>query len=144
MKNLKRKLSALAMATLFASTQVSFAVIDTGLGNGNGGAIINNTTGGFVNGVAGNGSYDLNFNGNSHVNWDSLNVNKNESLNFNAVGGAKDLTILNTVNTGMSTIYGQINANSGIGKLIISNPNGVLFDGAKFTTAGDLQLTTKD
>ena len=67
MKNLKRKLSALAMATLFASTQVSFAVIDTGLGNGNGGAIINNTTGGVVNGVAGNGSYDLNFNGNSHV-----------------------------------------------------------------------------
>ena len=144
MKNLKRKLSALAMTTLFASMQVSFAVIDTGLGGGNGGAVINNATGGFVNGVAGNASYDLNFNGNSHVNWDSLNVNKNESLNFNAVGGAKDLTILNTVNHGMSTIYGQINANSGIGKLIISNPNGVLFDGAKFTTAGDLQLTTKD
>ena len=26
--------------------------------------------------------------------------------------------------------------------MIISNPNGLLFDGAKFTTAGDLQLTT--
>ena len=123
--------------------QISYAAIDTGLGAGNGGAVINNTTGGFVNGVAGNGSYDLNFNGNSHVNWDSLNVNKNESLNFNAVGGAKDLTILNTVNKGMSNIYGQISANEGIGKLIISNPNGVLFDGAKFTTAGDAMITTQ-
>ncbi len=143
MKDLKRKFSALALTALFASMQISYAAIDTGLGAGNGGAVINNTTGGFVNGVAGNGSYDLNFNGNSHVNWDSLNVNKNESLNFNAVGGAKDLTILNTVNKGMSNIYGQISANEGIGKLIISNPNGVLFDGAKFTTAGDAMITTQ-
>ena len=143
MKDLKRKFSALALTALFASMQISYAAIDTGLGAGNGGAVINNTTGGFVNGVAGNGSYDLNFNGNSHVNWDSLNVNKNERLNFNAVGGAKDLTILNTVNKGMSNIYGQISANEGIGKLIISNPNGVLFDGAKFTTAGDAMITTQ-
>ena len=144
MKNLRRKLSALAVTALFASMQVSYAVIDTGLGGGNGGAVINNTTGGFVDITKGNGSADLNFNGNSHVNWDSLNVNKGESLNFNAVDGANNLTILNTVNQGMSKIYGQINSNSGIGKLIISNPNGMLFDGAKFTTAGDLQLTTKD
>ena len=44
----------------------------------------------------------------------------------------------------MSKIYGQINADNGIGNLIISNPNGVLFDGAKFTTAGDVMVTTKD
>ena len=144
MKNFRRKLSALAITALFASMQVSYAVIDTGLGGGNGGAIINNTSGGFVGISKGNGSADLKFNGNSHVNWDSLNVNRNETLNFNAVGGAHDLTILNTVNNGMSQIYGQINSNSGIGKLIISNPNGMLFDGASFTTAGDLQLTTKD
>ena len=144
MKNLKKKFSALALTALFASMQVSYATIDTGLGVGNGGAVINNASGGYVNMTTGNGSANLNFNGNSHVNWDTLNVNKNESLNFNAVGGANDLTILNTVNQGMSKIYGQVNANSGIGKLIISNPNGVLFDGAKFTTAGDLQLTTKD
>ena len=144
MKSLKRKFSALALTALFASMQVSYAAIDTGLGVGNGGAVINNTTGGFVDIKTGNGSADLNFNGNTHVNWDSLNVNKGESLNFNAVGGSNNLTILNTVNQGMSKIYGQINSNSGIGKLIISNPNGMLFDGAKFTTAGDLQLTTKD
>ena len=45
--------------------------------------------------------------------------------------------------TGVSQIYGNINANDGIAKLIISNPNGMLFDGAKFTTAGDLMLTTQ-
>ena len=145
MKNFKRKLSALVLSTLFASMQVSYAVIDTGLGVGNGGGVINNVTGGFV-GVdgAGTGNVDLNFNGNAHVNWDSLNVNKNESLNFNATDGASGLTILNTVNHGMSNIYGQVSANQGISQLIISNPNGVLFDGAQFTTAGDAMITTKD
>ena len=143
MKSLKRKFSALALTALFASMQVSYAAIDTGLGVGNGGAVINNTTGGFVDIKTGNGSADLNFNGNTHVNWDSLNVNKGESLNFNAVGGSNNLTILNTVNQGMSNIYGQISANSGIGKLIISNPNGVLFDGATFATAGDAMITTQ-
>lgn len=143
MKSLKRKFSALALTALFASMQISYAAIDTGLGVGNGGAVINNTTGGFVNMTTGNGSANLNFNGDSHVNWNTLNVNKGESLNFNAVEGANNLTILNTVNQGMSNIYGQISANSGIGKLIISNPNGVLFDGASFTTAGDAMITTQ-
>ena len=143
MKSLKRKFSALALTALFASMQVSYAAIDTGLGVGNGGAVINNTTGGFVDIKTGNGSANLNFNGDSHVNWDTLNVNKGESLNFNAVDGANNLTILNTVNQGMSNIYGQISAYSGIGKLIISNPNGVLFDGATFATAGDAMITTQ-
>ena len=72
-----------------------------------------------------------------------IDVDKNETLNFNAVDGAKGLTIVNTVNKGMTNVYGEINSNSGIAKLIISNPNGMLFDGAKFTTAGDLLLTTQ-
>ena len=124
MKDIKRKISALVLGTVFASMQVSYAAIDTGLGAGNGGAVINNTTGGFVgvNG-AGTGNVDLNFNGNAHVNWNTLNVNKGESLNFNATNGATGLTVLNTVNQGMSNIYGQINANQGISQLIISNPN---------------------
>ena len=83
------------------------------------------------------------FDGNSHVNWNTLNVNGDESLNFNATNGASGLTIVNTVNSGMTNVYGAISSNSGIAKLIISNPNGMLFDGAKFTTAGDLMLTTQ-
>ena len=145
MKNLKRKVTAIVLSTLFAAMQVSYASIDTGLGAGNGGADINNITGGYqgIDGV-GTGNVDLNFDGNAHVNWDHLNINKGESLNFNAVNGANNLTILNTVNHGMSTISGQISANSGIGQLIIANPNGVLFDGCQFTTAGDLMVTTQD
>ena len=142
MKHLSTKLSALVLTTIFAAMQVS-AVMDTGLGAGNGGAVINNATGGFAGLDTGNNSATLNFNGNTHVNWNTLNVNGNETLNFNAVNGANGLTVLNTVNNGMSNIYGQINANSGIGKLIISNPNGVLFDGAKFSTAGDVMITTQ-
>ena len=92
MKNFKRKVSALVLSTLFASMQVSYAA---GLSD----AAINKIEGGYAGQVAGNGSLDLNFNGNAHVNWDHLNVNKGESLNFNAVGGANGLTILNTVNS---------------------------------------------
>ena len=92
MKNLKQ-LSAIAMCALFATMQVSLANIDTGLGAGNGGAVINSTTGGYAGMDTGVNSATLNFTGNSHVNWNTLNVNSNETLNFNAVDGAKNLTI---------------------------------------------------
>lgn len=138
MRNFK-KLSAIAVCTMFATMQIASAAIDTGLNN----AVINHADGGFAGLEQGPNSATLNFNGNSHVNWDTLNVGGNETLNFNAVGGASGLTVVNTVNTGMSEIYGKVNANDGIAKLIISNPNGMLFDGAKFTTAGDTMLTTQ-
>ena len=142
MKNFKRKLSAIALSTIFATMQVSFASTDIGLGSDHGGAVIDSHSGGLVNidGV-GTSTVDLNFNANTHVKWDTLNVDNGETLNFNAVGGANGLTILNTVQNNMTGVYGQINANSGIGQLIISNPNGVFFDGAKFMTAADCDLT---
>lgn len=139
MSNITKKLSAIAICTVFASMQVAYAAIDTGLGN----AVINNATGGYMGLDKGTNSATLNFNGNSHVNWDTLNVGKGETLNFNAVNGANNLTIVNTVNNGMTEVYGAINSNEGVGKLIISNPNGMLYDGASFTTAGDLMLTTQ-
>lgn len=90
-------------------------------------AAINKIEGGYAGQVAGNGSLDLNFNGNAHVNWDHLNVNKGESLNFKCRRRQQTaLNILNTVNKGMTTIAGQVSANSGIANLIISNPNGVI------------------
>ena len=145
MRKITKKLSALLLTTMFATMQIAYAEpIDTGLGAGLGGAVINNATSGLV-GVDTSvpDTATLNFNASTQVNWDTLNLNSNETMNFNAVDGATGLTILNTVSQGMSTIYGQINANGGIGKLIISNPNGVLFDGAKFTTAGDAMITTQ-
>ena len=145
MKRINKKLAALALISAFAAMQSGYAAsFDTDLGKGNGGAVINSATGGLVDVTKGVGQADLNFNADTHVKWDTLNVNKNETLNFNAVNGATNLTILNSVQNGMSKFYGNVNANSGIGKLIISNPNGMLYDGAKFTTAGDLMITTKD
>ena len=78
MKKLVKKLSAIALCTVFASMQVSASIMtgDTGLGKGNGGAIINSAQGGYIGTDLGKDSASLNFNGNSHVNWDSLNVNK--------------------------------------------------------------------
>ena len=139
MSKITKKLSAIALCTVFASMQMAYAAIDTGLGN----AVINNATGGYVGIDKATNSATLKFDGNSHVNWDTLNVGKGETLNFNAVNGANNLTIVNTVNNGMTEVYGAINSNEGVGKLIISNPNGMLYDGAKFTTAGDLMLTTQ-
>ncbi len=124
------------------NTTTATTNLDTGLGAGLGGAVINNVTGGWSGMTTGTGYADLNFNGNSWVQWDALNLNSGETLNFNAVNGANGLTILNTVEGGMSQIYGNINANDGIAHLIISNPNGMLFDGAHFTTAGDVMVTT--
>lgn len=145
MRKFAKKLSAIALCTVFASMQIALAApIDIGLGNDLGGSVIDSTQGGFVGtGGIGTGNVDLNFDGNAHVNWGNLNIGKGENLNFNAVNGADGLTIVNTVSGGMSHIYGSINANDGIAKLIISNPNGMLFDGASFTTAGDLMLTTQ-
>ena len=149
MKKINKRLSAIVLSTVFATMQVTMAApytggaVDTGLGGNYGGAVINDATAGLVDVTTGTNTADLNFNASSHVNWNTLNLNNNDTLNFNAVGGADNLTILNTVSTGMSSIYGQINSNAGIGKVIISNPNGILFDGAKFTGAGDIMLTTQ-
>jgi filamentous hemagglutinin family protein len=145
MKKLTKKLSAIALCTVFATMQVSASMMtgDTGLGSGNGGAVINGASGGYIGTDLGKDSATLNFDGSAHVEWDTLNVNKGETLNFNAIDGINGITVVNTVNKGMTNVYGAINSNSGIAKLIISNPNGMLFDGAKFTTAGDLMLTTQ-
>ena len=140
MRNLTKKLSAIAVCTMFASMQIASATIDTGLNN----AVINTATGGFA-GVDTSvpNTATLNFTGNSNVNWNTLNVAAGETLNFNAINGANGLTVVNTVNSGMSQIYGAINANDGIARLIISNPNGMLYNGSTFTTAGDVMLTTQ-
>lgn len=137
MKNLTKKLSALVACTVFATMQIASAA---GLSN----ASINSTEGGYAGMDVGTNSATLKFTDNAHVRWNDLNVNSNETLNFNAINGATGLTVLNTVTGGnMTQIYGTVKANSGISRLIISNPNGMLFDGANFTTAGDLMLTTQ-
>ncbi len=138
MRKFTKKLSAITLCAMFASMQIAAAT--DGLGN----STITGFTGGMTSdsGLVGN-TRTLEFNNNAHVQWNTLNVANGETLNFNAVNGANNLTVLNTVANGMTKVYGSINANSGIGKLIISNPNGMLFDGANFAAAGEVQLTTQ-
>lgn len=137
MKTISGKITSLVLSTVFATMQIASAA---GLSN----ASINSTAGGYAGMDEGVNSATLKFTGNAHIKWNDLNVNSNETLNFNAINGATGLTVLNTVTGGnMTQIYGTVKANSGISKLIISNPNGMLYDGATFTTAGDLMLTTQ-
>ena len=110
--------------------QISYA---DGLAN----ASISSTQGGFVGMENGTNSATLNFNGNATVDWNRLHVGSNETLNFNAVDGASGLTVLNRVTGQFPNIYGTINANNGISHLILSNPHGIIFDGANFNAAGD-------
>ena len=146
MKNIKKTLSTLVLtAAVVATAQTVNATTimtgDTGLGQGLGGAVINSTDGGFVGCDLGDNSASLNFNGSSVVNWNTLNLNSGETLNFNTVDGTNGITVLNTVQSGISNIYGDINADNGISHLIISNPNGMLFDGCHFTAGGEVTLT---
>lgn len=135
MRKLTKKLSAITLCTLFASMQIASA---DGLAD----ATINSMSSGTVS--TGANSMTLGFDRNAHVNWGKLNVGSNEQLNFNAVNGASGLTILNTVTGGTaSVINGRITSNEGISRLIISNPNGMIYNGATVTTAGDLMLTTQ-
>ena len=124
------------MAALFATTQVATATnvnFESGIGK------LNYAEGGFKGISTAGDRTTLSVDGNTYVNWETLNVLKGQTWNINGNGSE---TVLNTVNTGMSTFAGTVNSN--VGKLIISNPNGMLFDGAKFTTAGDLILSTAD
>ncbi len=152
MKNLKTRLTALALSAVVA-TQICSADIDTGLGKGIGGAVIDkwgvaHPEYGKVTFEKGENSATLTFNDSTAVYWHSLNLNGNETLNFNSTADVNSpLTIINKVGydtqaPSMSRIYGTINSDGGIGKLVISNPNGILFDGAKFTAAGDVDITT--
>ena len=79
MKNFAKKLSAIALCTVFASMQVSAATIttgDVGLGNGLGGSNITGATGGYMGTEIGNGSANVNVNGDAHIIWGNLNLNK--------------------------------------------------------------------
>ena len=106
-----KRLTAIALCTMFTAMQVSATTIqtgDTGLGGDLGGASIKGYTGGYLGTDLGENSATLNFNGNSHIIWDALNVGKGETLYFNATDGSSGLTIVNTVagSEGSSRICG--------------------------------------
>ena len=72
------------------------------------------------------------------INWDSFNVGKNATVNFNQPNSAS--STLNRVNgASQSMINGAVNAN---GQVIFVNPNGVVFGKGAEVNTGGLVATT--
>ncbi|MDD3436307.1 MAG: filamentous hemagglutinin N-terminal domain-containing protein [Candidatus Gastranaerophilales bacterium] len=78
----------------------------------------------------------------SVLNWQYLNVASGKSLNYTFTADGQ--VSLNTVVTGMSKFAGNLTTSGSAGRLIISNPNGILFENGSYTNANALILTTKD
>ncbi len=139
MKNLTTKLLVALTCVAFASVQ--YANADATIDGVLSGADITSHSGGLTK-IDGAMTKDasLHFNADTKVNWGHLNVAKDESLHF--LNGNNN--ILNVVQNGASRFAGQVTGQTG--KIIISNPNGIIFTGgnAAGTFAGNLILTTKD
>ncbi len=72
------------------------------------------------------------------INWKSFSIQKGEVTNFNQPSA--DAVTLNRVTGGdLSTIAGRLTAN---GKIILVNPNGVMFTGSAEVDVGGLLATT--
>lgn len=105
--------------------------------NGNYGANLSNVTGARVDTDLTKATI-TNTQTNSVLNWNSLNTAKGQELNFVMKDGQ---TSLNKVTgTGLSTFAGGINSEHG--RVIISNPNGMLFENGSYINANSIILTT--
>lgn len=75
---------------------------------------------------------------NSVLNWNELNTAPNQTLNYVMNDGQTSLNKVTGV--GLSEFAGGINSNKGT--LIISNPNGMIFENGSYINANALVLTT--
>lgn len=116
-------------------TVTSGKVLDTV--NGKYGADLRDVTGAIVRTDYSN-AYIENTQTNSILNWDRLNTAPVQSLNYIMKDGQTSLN--NVVGVGLSQFAGGINAEHG--RVIISNPNGILFENGSWVNANALTLTT--
>ncbi len=138
---------AVVLCVAFSGMQMSFATVLTrGVDSfnnaqvlGGTGAVIRNASAGLKQIETNQTNATLRFDNHTKIDWSKFNVDNGQKLYFN--NGTYG--VLNVVTQGsISKIAGQITADNG--KIIISNPNGILFNGGTFTSAGSLVLTTKD
>ena len=141
MKKIKSLVSAFLIAA-FATMQLgAYAAItnETVLGNGSG-AHINSATDGLTS-IGGDrlNNAILNFDKHTMIDWSKLNVDFGQFLKF-ANGNS---VILNKVTGGsLSKFAGTIEADTG--RIVISNPNGIVFSGGQYISNGGLTLTTQN
>ncbi len=145
MKKMMTKVLSVVFCISFLSLQMSFAdVLQSGVFANKDvltGAQIKGHTAGLTK-IDTNATLNeatLHFNNNTRIDWNKFNVYKDQTLTFkNGSYGVLN----NVVGTSISKFAGTIKADQG--KIIISNPNGILFEGGKFESLGGLVLTTKD
>lgn len=145
MKKMMTKVLSVMFSVSFLSLQMSFAdVLQTGMFANKDvltGAQIKGHTAGLTK-IDTNATLNeatLHFNNNTRIDWNKFNVYKDQTLTFkNGNFGVLN----NVVGTSISKFAGTIKADNG--KIVISNPNGILFEGGKFESMGGLVLTTKD
>ena len=142
-----KKSIAVVLTMAFSGLQMSFAtVLIRGVDSfnnaqvlGGSGAIIKNATAGLKSIETDQMNATLKFDNHTRIDWSKFNVDKNQSIYFN--NGSYGV-LNNVVQGSISKVAGLIKADNG--KVIISNPNGILFNGGKFESAGSIVLTTKD
>ena len=144
MKKILTKALSLVICIGFTGLQMSLAqVLTTGkfAGEqilGGRGAVISGHTAGLYDRTTDLTNATLKFNAHTRIDWSRLNVDRGQSLYFN--NGSYGV-LNNVVGTSISKFAGIIKSDNG--KIIISNPNGMIFNGGKFD-GGSLLLTTKD
>lgn len=144
-KNQGKILVGLFLATVFSAiSQASFA--DMGLNqqvldkvDGKYGANLNSVTGATIN-TNGNYANITNTQTNSVLNWNTLNTAPGQTLNYVMTAGQTSLN--KVVTPQLSTFAGNLTSTGG--RVIISNPMGIIFENGSYTNVNALTLTTHD
>lgn len=79
----------------------------------------------------------------STLTWQSLNTAPSQSLNFNFSANGQ-VALNNVVGGSMSKFAGSLTSSGAAGRVVVSNPNGILFENGSYTNVNALILTTKD
>ncbi|MBQ0731768.1 MAG: filamentous hemagglutinin N-terminal domain-containing protein, partial [Oleispira antarctica] len=124
-------IKALPRKTLFTSILLANALLGASSYAGPQGGNITHGSGSI--GTQGNTTSILQNSNQLMIDWNSFNVNSNETVNFHQPG-ASSVALNNILQYDASRINGQINAN---GQVILINPRGLIFgSGAEINTAG--------
>ena len=141
--NAKKVLALLILALATADVVLPVAAMEVTHGdvlekvNGKYGATLDSVTGARVDTDLTNATI-TNTATNSVLNWNSLNTATRQSLTYIMSDGQTSLN--NVTGVGLSQFAGTLKAEHG--RLIISNPNGIIFENGSYTNVNALTLTT--
>lgn len=141
--NAKRVLTALTLALSTAVFTLPATAVEVTQGdvlgkvNGNYGANLDSVVGAKVDTDL-NHATITNTQTNSVLNWNELNTAPRQSLTYIMSDGQMSLN--NVIGTSISKFAGSLKAEHG--RVIISNPNGIIFENGSYVNANALTLTT--